>query len=400
MRRTAWALLVLFVFAIPWEYSLDFPAPYGNIARVLGVLTVLAAVPALLQTGSIRKLSAIHCLTLALYLWFCVTFFWTAAPHETLIHLRGYAQEMMLIWLVWEFAQTEENLRLLLRAWLAGSWVLAILTIAAFVSAVESTADQARFAATGHDPNDAARFLCFGFPIAGILLDGAENRLERALWLFYFPAGFAAVLLTASRSGLLIATVALVGCGAASFRRHAKGMSLAGLSVALASVLILTMAPRGTFDRLVTTAELLRHGDLNQRVNIWSAGWEAFERAPLVGHGLGSFAIAAGVWPEDTAHNTALSIVVESGICGLTLAMGVFVLSLKAILNSRGGLRTGLLVLILVWSLSSLTGTVWESRQTWLLFGIAGALQGLGEDDTTEMAAFRTLSPRPAGSAG
>src|SRR6185503_8609111 len=107
MRRTAWALLVLFVFAIPWEYSLDFPAPYGNIARVLGVLTVLAAVPALLQTGSIRKLSAIHCLTLALYLWFCVTFFWTDAPHETLIHLRGYAQEMMLIWLVWEFAQTE-----------------------------------------------------------------------------------------------------------------------------------------------------------------------------------------------------------------------------------------------------------------------------------------------------
>ena len=400
MRRPAWALLVLFVFAIPWEYSLDFPAPYGNIARVLGILTVLAAVPAVLQAGTFRRLSAIHWLTLALYLWFCATFFWTVTPHETLTHLRGYAQEMMLVWLVWEFAQTQESLRLLLRAWLAGSWVLAILTITAFLFVVGSAADQARFAAAGQDPNDAARFLCFGFPIAGLLLDETESRFERALWLCYFPAGFAGVLLTASRSGLLVAMVALAGCGIAGFRRRPKAVVIGGLSVTLATLLIFSVAPPETLTRLGTTAEIWQRGDLNQRVNIWSAGWQAFERAPLIGHGVGSFAIAAGLGPEDTAHNTVLSIVVESGLCGLALAMAVFVFSVKAVFSTRGRLKAGLLVLMLVWAISSLTGTVWENRQTWLLFGIAAAWQGLGEDATIEMVAFKTLNTRPEGSAG
>jgi protein involved in polysaccharide export with SLBB domain len=38
MRRIAWALLLLFAFAIPWEYSLDLGEPLGNIARIAGIL--------------------------------------------------------------------------------------------------------------------------------------------------------------------------------------------------------------------------------------------------------------------------------------------------------------------------------------------------------------------------
>ena len=46
--------------------------------------------------------------------------------------LRGYLQEMMIVWLIWEFAESPHDLRNLMRAWLAGSWVLAILTIVKF----------------------------------------------------------------------------------------------------------------------------------------------------------------------------------------------------------------------------------------------------------------------------
>jgi len=80
--------------------------------------------------------------------------------------------------------------------------------------------------------------------------------------------------------------------------------------------------------------------------------------------------------------------------------MVVFVFSVKAVFSTRGRLKAGLLVLMLVWAISSLTGTVWENRQTWLLFGIAAAWQGLGEDATIEMVAFKTLNTRPEGSAG
>ena len=43
MRRIAWVLLLLFAFAIPWEYSLDLGEPLGNVARIAGLLLLLAA---------------------------------------------------------------------------------------------------------------------------------------------------------------------------------------------------------------------------------------------------------------------------------------------------------------------------------------------------------------------
>jgi len=121
MRKIAWILLVIFVFSIPWEYSLDFGAPFGNIARLLGLVSVLTAGMAVFSAGQIRRPGSIHWLTLTSFVWLCGTMLWTVALHESLSHLRGYAQEMVLIWLVWEFAASPKDLRALLRAWLAGS---------------------------------------------------------------------------------------------------------------------------------------------------------------------------------------------------------------------------------------------------------------------------------------
>lgn len=371
MRRIAWVLLVLFVFAIPWEYSLDIGAPFGNVARILGVLTLLAAVPAVLHEGGFRRITAIHWLTLAFYLWQCCGLLWSVVPREALFHLRGYAQEMMLVWLIWEIVETAADLKLLMRAWLAGTWVLAVLTIAGFVSSVRMMSEQVRFAAVGQDPNDVARLLAFGFPIAMLVAVGANRRLERILCLAYFPVGFAAIVLTASRGGFLVAVVALMGCGVEGVRSQSRALLVAVGCVIIAAGGVFAVAPAGTLDRLGSAAEAREYGDLNQRVNIWRAGWGAFEGAPMIGHGAGSFVSAAKMAPEDTAHNTALSILVESGLCGLALSVTILVVALHAIWTSGLPSRNGLLLLMLLWAVSSLTGTLWENRTTWLLFGVA-----------------------------
>ncbi len=133
MRGLARWLLLLFAFTIPWEYSLDLGAPLGNIARITGLGLLVIAGLAVLQGGQLRRPGALQWLTGALYLWFCCSYFWSVAPEVTAAKLRGYFQEMMLVWLVWEFLETAGDLRNLMRAWIAGSWVLAILTIANFV---------------------------------------------------------------------------------------------------------------------------------------------------------------------------------------------------------------------------------------------------------------------------
>jgi O-antigen ligase len=392
MRRVAWILLLLFAFAIPWEYSLDLGPPLGNVARILGILLLLAAVPAVLQAGRLRTPGAMQWLVLAFYVWLCCTYFWTVDPDATLIKFRAYFQEMMIVWLVWEFAESPADLRDLLRAYVAGSWVLAALTVANFGSPEAIAEGQMRFAAYGQDPNDVARFLDLGFPLAALLLTGERRWPARLLALGYLPLGLFAVLLTASRGGFLAALVALAGCAMLLVRGRGKAAAAAVFALpAVAAVLWFTI-PYEVFERLATIPAQLEGGDLNQRLNIWSAGWHAFAQAPFFGTGAGTFVAAAGLAPIDTAHNTALSIVVGGGLCALFLAAGIVALAARAVLRMRGDLRIAMAAALLVWIVTSLVATVEESRTTWLLLALIALAGRFAEDDPEQLYACFSAS--------
>jgi len=392
MRRIAWVCLLVLAFTIPWEYSLDLGPPLGNVARIAGLVLLLAAIPAVFETGRIRTPGSMQWLVLVLYLFICCSFFWTIDRAATLDKIRSSIQEFMIVWLVWEFTETPEDLRSLLRAFVAGSWVLAILTILNFSSVEAIAAGQYRFAAYGQDPNDVARFLDLGFPVAALLASSnggswLQSRwAERALALGYLPLGLVAVLLTASRGGFLAAIVALLGCGLLLGRGHARAV-LTGIFAlpALAAGLWLAV-PREIFDRLATIPEQLRSGDLNQRLNIWSAGWRAFAHAPVFGSGAGTFVSAAGLAPVDTAHNTALSVAVGTGLLGLCVALAIIAIAVYAVLQTQGTLRAALVILLLVWAVTSLVATVEENRTTWLLFAIVAAAGRMAVEDHTELA--------------
>jgi O-antigen ligase len=396
MRKAAWGLLLLFVFAIPWEYSLDLGEPLGNVARVVGLLLLLAAIPAILQAGRLRTPGPLQWLVLAFFLWFCCSYFWTIEPQVTLMKLRAYFQEMMIVWLVWEFAESPADLRSLLRAWVAGSWVLAILTLANFASPESIAAGQIRFAAYGQDPNDVARFLDFGFPLAALLFNSESRWPARLLALGYLPLGFVAVLLTASRGGFLAAIVALVGCAVLLGRGHARAVQAGVLALPVVAAALWFTVPHGTFERLATIPEQLRGGDLNQRLNIWTAAWRAFAKAPFLGTGAGSFVSAAGLAPTDTAHNTVLALLVCGGLCSLFLASAIVVLAARSTLQTRGPLRLALATVLLVWIVTSMVASVEESRTTWLLFAVIALSARLAEEQPDGLAAcFPARAPTP-----
>jgi O-antigen ligase len=392
MRRAAWFLLLLFAFSIPWEYSLDLGALLGNVARIAGLLVLLAAVPAVLQAGRMRTPGAFWGLTLALFLWFCASYFWTIDPAVTLEKIRGYFQEMMIVWLMWELADTPTDLRSLLRATVAGSCVLALLTLAAF-SSPEAIAGQVRFAAYGQDPNEVARFLDLGFPLAALLVNCERRWPPRLLALGFFPLGILAVLLTASREGFLAAIIGLVGSLVLLTRGHARRAVAAVFALPPFLAALWFIVPGGALARLATIPEQLRTGDLNQRFNIWSAGWRAFVHAPIVGTGAGSFVAAAHLSPIDTAHNTALSIAVSGGLCALFLASALVLLAVRYALRTSGPLRLALITLLLVWTLTSLVATVEENRTTWLLLAIVAVAGRLASEDPAGLAACFSVHP-------
>lgn len=381
MRRTAWWLLVLFAFAIPWEYSLDLGSPFGNVARVVGFVLFLIAVPAVLQAGRLRFPGPMLWAVLALFLWFCCSYFWAIDPDATLAKLRAFLQEMMVVWLVWEFAETPGGLRMLLRAYVAGSWILAVLTVANLLSPDAIATGQVRFVAQGQDPNDVARFLDLGLPMAALLIDGESRWPGRLLAVGYLPLGLFAVLLTASRGGFLAALVALAGCFILLARGHSRRLIAGAATLPALAALLWFTVPHETLQRLATIGEQLQGGDLNSRWNIWAAGWHAFVQAPMFGDGAGSFVTAVRLAPMDTAHNTALSLAVEGGLCALFLAAIIVTVAFRAVMQTCGTLRLALGTALLVWIVTSLVATVEESRTTWLLFSLIALAGRLAHEE-------------------
>ena len=378
MRRFAWVLLLLCIFTIPWEYSLDFGAPLGNIARLLGIAALLGTIFSVLQAGRFRSLGAVHWLIVAYFLWFCCTLLWSIDREASFEKVRGYFQECMIAWLIWELADSLDQVRSILRAWVAGSCVLALLTVAK-LAVWGAGAAQLRFAAYGQDPNDTARFLDLGFPAAAMLLTMSRTRFERSLGSAYFPIAALAVLATASRGGTTAALLAWIGCGALSLQHRKRNFARLAWAIPLFALAVWLLVPSATLARITTVAEQIQGGDLNQRTTIWQWGWEAARARLIFGSGAGTFATAAGLAPIDTAHNTALSILVEGGIVGLALASATFVECLRLVSKTNRRFRIGSGTLLGVWAVCSTVGTAAESRTTWLMVGVISVMAGLGQ---------------------
>ncbi|HXS78205.1 MAG TPA: hypothetical protein VN753_18650, partial [Terracidiphilus sp.] len=107
--------------------------------------------------------------------------------------------------------------------------------------------------------------------------------------------------------------------------------------------------------------------------------------APVAGHGAGSFVAAAALAPDDTAHNTPLTILVEGGLFAFLPASAILFVCCSAIGRSRRSVGTVLAILMSVWILSSLVGSIAENRITWLFFGIAAVSGRLGRNDRDEL---------------
>ena len=149
--------------------------------------------------------------------------------------------------------------------------------------------------------------------------------------------------------------------------------------------------PTQTLFRIGSVVGELQRGDLNQRWNIWLAGWQAFVHAPLFGSGVGSFVLAARTAPLDTAHNTALALAVEGGMVAVLIGLALVVASGACVLRTRGPLRIALGSTLAVGLLSSLVATVQENRATWLLLGMVAIAARL---TPTEQALIARVIPK------
>jgi O-antigen ligase len=263
-------------------------------------------------------------------------------------------------------------MRVLLLVWVAGAAVAAAATLVRYSQGLQTY--WKRYAAPGFDPNDLGITVALAIPVALYLAMESRPAVAWACRGAVLLCS-AAILLSASRTAL-IATGAAFTFIVWTWRRSAWAQRVSGLILALLVVAgAVALAPKESRQRIATTATEITRGTLHKRTQIWKAGVRAFRQRPVLGAGAGAYPDAVepfiGVPPvpghEYVAHNSFLSVLVETGLPGFAL-YGLFLLTLALFVWVLPGTERALwATALLVWALGASTLT-WEHRKpSWLL---------------------------------
>ena len=374
LSRIAWALLCLLVFSVPWEKSLWIPR-VGTISQLLGILAFAAGAILAVRRGSLRRPNAVLISAALLVAWFALTYFWSLDRPATVMRVKTFAELLALLWLIWDQCRGPARQRQLLAAYVAGA--VAASAIAFWRYAHHQQTYYLRYAATGFDPNDFGLILALSVPLALYLM-----RRERG-WLRWFSlcallVVIPAILLTASRTAMVAAFVAFV-FALVTFRAADPAYKVASaLAVAALAAGPLLLAPAPQRNRLQTLPAELNRGTFHGRTRIWKTGLKVLKRHPILGVGSGAYPEAVAPWlgtpgvpgAQYVAHNTFLSVLVESGIIGFALfsLLAVFlVIFIGAMPFPERALWA---VMLAVWAVGVSTLTWEQYKPTWLVVAL------------------------------
>ncbi len=280
--------------------------------------------------------------------------------HGSVVILKQFISYALLYFVIVHTVDTPEQQRRILKYFLIATAIVAWLALYQFFLGFEQTARDVRqqiapelqpeyLARIARRrvfsvfvlPNSLAGFLLVAFPLTlmyGVMNWGWWQKKNRGKLIAYAVAVpiacLASFVLTQSKAGFL--TFLLVGLAsivAARKRLRLNPRVLAAILlivVVLASVLLLSplgrklMIEKGAFT-------------LSERLDYWRTGHSMFLRSPIIGNGFNSFGL---LYPRyrfpvageaRSAHNNFLQILVETGVVGLLLFLGIWVLAFLAV---------------------------------------------------------------------
>ncbi len=374
LPEIAWALLWLLVFSMPWEKSLWVPQ-VGTISQLLGMLAFAAGALVAARRGAVRRPNAVLVAATLLACWFAATYFWSFDRPATVVRIKTFAELLALLWLIWDQCRGAARQRQLLAAYVFGA--AAASGIAFWRYAHHQQTYYLRYAASGFDPNDFGLILALSVAPALYLMRHGPGRL-RWFAAAALAAVIPAILLTASRTALVATFVALIFAlvtwrGSDRAYRLAAALAIAALAL---GPLLLAPAPQRT--RLQTLPTELNRGTFHGRTRIWKTGLKVFRRHPIRGIGSGAYPEAVAPWlgrpgvpgAQYVAHNTFLSVLVETGAIGFALFVVLAICLVLFVLAMPMPERALWAVMLAVWATGVSTLTWEQYKPTWLILAL------------------------------
>ncbi len=369
MRKYAYLASLLFIFVIPMEKMIFIPG-LGSLARIIGLLVLALWITSVAGSGQIRALNAFHIFVVVFVAWNAASFFWSLDSESTLFRMQTWFQLGFLVILIWDLYTTPEALRAALQAYILGAYVSIVGTLINLLQSSQFV--YGRYSASGLHVVDLGLVLAMGMPMAWYLIITKEHQswiIQRLRFIniAYLPAASIAIALTGSR-GAMIAAVPTLFFVLATLRRLRPLFRILFFVVLIGGLFLAErLVPQSSLDRLGTTyTELTEGGDLSGRTGLWSEGIELFSEHSILGIGSNAFKNTAIL--GQVAHNSFLSIAVESGVIGISLFITILgIVTYHALIQPREERWFGL-TLLMCWVLGASTLSFEHHKPTWLLF--------------------------------
>src|SRR5580704_15442871 len=248
LTSTAFAFLVLFVFAVPLENALVLPG-VGTFGRLVGLAAFAVGLFAVIEKGHLRSPLPVHLVMLAFVIWASLTYFWTVSPDDTVEEVLSYVQFLAMVWLIWELAPLPRQRVNLMQAYLLGTGVSAIGALLH----VGAAAAGGRNATFNMNPNDIGLRLALGIPMALYLATSEKPDFRVWLYRLHVVLAVSALLMTGSR-GALIALCGGLLIIPLTFRKWTLRQKVVmGVVVVAAVFTAIAMVPASTWERMSTT---------------------------------------------------------------------------------------------------------------------------------------------------
>ncbi len=382
-QRLAFLSVLLFVLVLPIENVFVLPT-VGSLSRLIGLVMVVSAIPTFLTRGSfaVRRQSLVVVLLGLFVLWTFASLLWSVEASSTLNYASTFTQILLFVIVIWQVSTYPAAVQAIQQAYVIGCTLAGLDGIRNFI--LDNEAVFRRFAVSNTDPNDYALALALGIPMAWQLF-ATGRGWWRFLNLLFIPVALGMIVLSASRGGTIAALVALlvVPLGLRTLDRFGRR---AVLSLVVASALAVPVfwndiaaVVGSNIERIGTIGTEITSGTLNEREVLWAAGMEALSRRPIIGVGGGAFpaAIEKVSGLRSPAHNTFISVAVETGTVGFVLFVAILAVTITPHLRAFNA-RSMPSIVLFATLLIGIVPLTWEFRKpTWLVIALLLLTRGV-----------------------
>jgi O-antigen ligase len=375
MNKLPFWFLSFFVFSMPWQAFIVIPG-IGSVNRFLGMLLFGIAILYILLKRNIKEVPVLIFVAIMFVVWGILSYMWSINPSATLSRFVRNMQFITMMWLIWELCDSKKDYKLLMQFFVFGLFVSVFDMLSSFVS---QSYGHYRIAAEGFGQNRMARYLAVGLPIAWYLYLTERKNILTWINLMYIPIAIFCIILTGSRTGLVIGSIGLLVVPLTFYRLQTSYKITFIFFIFITGIISLVYYSEieaeieRNITRLIETPEMIQEGRYTGREVIWEVGMRKFWERPL--HGFGSNTahdvIGEGFGRERRApHSTYVGVLLDNGIIGmLLLSLIIFVATLPIIFTRSMERYLGLVFLPMIFVVMIVSDiATWETL--WFVLAI------------------------------